>query len=289
MISCTMLTFLASSCATNAKASLIFSKAHSVSTHFSSESIFIFFPISIFQAVKAFFILLPRTLYSCLLFFVSQLSKPLYSVSFLEKVFLHLPYIVLFPSFSKSFHGTPSFPPPASIAHLTMVFSFCLQGFVETLLAQVGRVFFITFMNHHRRQLSVADRLLAALLATAKQHFMRDPNRTWYECNLINYRWLLLRLTTSFAAAAAFFESCQGTAELLPLLPDTQYFATHRASFLAQLPLLLGVPTNAFCLPRDGPSSSLKIFWPLLVEFFFQRSSTQSVALPVPHLPLSFI
>ena len=37
---------------------------------------------------------------SCLLFFFNHLSKPLYSVSFLEKLFPHPPYIlVLFPSF----------------------------------------------------------------------------------------------------------------------------------------------------------------------------------------------
>ena len=99
-IFCTMLNFPASSCATCSNASSC------RGFHFFPESVFIFFPVSTVQGGEAFLhysvrairvmaafhgwrFQLPMTLYSRLLFFFSQLSKPLYSVSFLEKVFPH--------------------------------------------------------------------------------------------------------------------------------------------------------------------------------------------------------
>ena len=63
-------------------------------------------------------------------------------------------------------------------------------------------------------------------------------------------------------------------AGLLPLLLDTQYPATRFATFLAWLTSLLGAPTNAFCLPQDGPFffslvlENWKILLPLLVDHF---------------------
>ena len=104
--------------------------------HFSSEGFFFFliFPVSTFQGGEAFLhhsfraicimaafhllqvssgwrLQLPLTLYSCLLCFFNQHSKPLCSVSFLEKVFLHLTYILFF-------HGTPFFLHNLSALHI---------------------------------------------------------------------------------------------------------------------------------------------------------------------------
>ena len=45
-------------------------------------------------------------------------------------------------------------------------FFFCLQVFVETLLTQVSRVCFITFIQHHRHQLPTAEGLFALKLRT---------------------------------------------------------------------------------------------------------------------------
>ena len=87
--------------------------------HFFPESVLKFIPVSSFQGGEAFLhhsfrairvmaalhllqvfsgwrFVLPLTSYSCLLFFVGRLSKPLYSVSFLEKVFPHPTYIWFF-------------------------------------------------------------------------------------------------------------------------------------------------------------------------------------------------
>ena len=64
-----------------------------------------------------------------------------------------------------------------SSLHCTFVsgfFSFCLQVFIETLLTQVGRVCFITFIQHHRRQLPIAEGLVAALVVTTKQRVLAE-------------------------------------------------------------------------------------------------------------------
>ena len=141
--------------------------------HLFPEDVFIFFPIFILQGGEAFLhhffvairvmaAFLPLTLYSCLL----------HSASFLEKVFPHpTQNTVLSPSFSTSLRDTPSIPPPVSSAHLTAFFSFCLQVFLETLLTQVGRICFISFINHHRRQLPIAEGLLAALMSQRNKGF----------------------------------------------------------------------------------------------------------------------
>ena len=89
---------------------------------------------------------------------------------------------VLFPAFSTSFRDTPPFRPPVSTAQLTAFFSpFCLQVFVETLLTQVGRLCFISFIDQHRSQLPVAEGLLAALIVTTKQRLLWNAHRTRYE------------------------------------------------------------------------------------------------------------
>ena len=83
--------------------------------HFSSEGVLIFFPIfgslqsvssQLFSCSKYSLAGDSWTLNSCLLFFVSQLSKPLYSASFLEKVF-HIPR--KYGSFPIIFHILPRY------------------------------------------------------------------------------------------------------------------------------------------------------------------------------------
>ena len=124
--------------------------------------------------------LLPLTLHSCPLFFDSQLSKPLYSASFLEKVFPHPENIWFFshhspnPSTSRLFLHNLS---PLPICH--RFFSFCLQVFVETFLTQVGRICFNSFINHHRSQLPIAECLFAALIVTTvAEHLPRSVRKT---------------------------------------------------------------------------------------------------------------
>ena len=46
-----------------------------------------------------------------------------------------------------------------------------LQVFIETPLTQVGRVCFITFINHYRRPLPIIEGLFAPLFVTTKQRF----------------------------------------------------------------------------------------------------------------------
>ena len=117
MMSCTMLIFSVSSCATKSNASFILSKARG--PHLFLEGLFIFFPHSIFYGGEAFFhhrfvailivtafrlfqvffggrFLLPLTLYSCLLFFIDQLSKLLCLRSFAGEMLPHPMHVWFF-------------------------------------------------------------------------------------------------------------------------------------------------------------------------------------------------
>ena len=151
MTSCTMLSFLASSCA--------HLKSPFRGFYFTSENAFVFFSISTFQGDKAphhhsgratsviaaFYLLkvlfgwrfqLPLTLYSCLLFFCRLLSKPLYSLSFFgTNIPTFLACIVLFPSFFQSLPRCAFAPRTVSTANLSVCFSFCLLRIVVTFLA----------------------------------------------------------------------------------------------------------------------------------------------------------
>ena len=113
----------------------------------------------------------------------------------MEKVFPHHTYIWFFSHHSPNpstvrplFHHLP----PLHIRQ--WFFFFCLQEVFETLLAQVGRVCFITFMNHHRSQLQVAERLLAALIVATKQRLLRNAYRARYENPLFHFFFLILGL-----------------------------------------------------------------------------------------------
>ena len=91
-------------------------------------------------------------------------------------------------------------------------------------------------------------------------------------------------LKTSSAAATAFSSTSWSTEGLLPLFLDTQWLATNFASFLARLPSLLGAPTNAFRLPRNGPFFSFvwkitKILLPLLVACFWTYLKRSKVSI----------
>ena len=134
IITCTILNFSAS-CAACSNASFYSIKGPFRGLYFNPENAFVFSQSPLFKAVKPFFIIfravsvvttfhllhvffgwrfqLPLALYSCLLFFFSLFSK-------LETCLLHLflgedvptfhVRIVLFPSFSKAFHGAPNGP-----------------------------------------------------------------------------------------------------------------------------------------------------------------------------------
>ena len=124
---------------------------------------------------------MPLTLDSCLLFFVGQPSKPLDPASFLEKIFPHPTQMWFCPhrcphssSIRLLFHHLP----PLHICQ--WFFSFCLQVFIETLLMQVGRMCFISFIHHCRRQLPIAEGLFVALFVTTKQGLWRNAHRAWY-------------------------------------------------------------------------------------------------------------
>ena len=114
--------------------------------------------------------------------FFSLISEPLYSIFFSAKVFPHSSVrIVLFPSFSKAFHNSLFFLRkliPLPICQC--VFSFCLQRIVVTLLAKIGRVWFLTFLYHHRRKLPDPEGLLALIVKT-KQWLLRNTDRARYE------------------------------------------------------------------------------------------------------------
>ena len=159
MISCTVLSFLASSCATCSKASFILSKAHSVAFTsalkvplYSSQS-------PLFRAMKAFLhdwfvairimaafhlfqvffgwpFQLPLALSSCLFLFVSPFSKPSYSCSFLKKIFPHSTCIWFFSDHSTNPSTVRLFLHDLSPLHICQqLFSFGLQRLVATSLA----------------------------------------------------------------------------------------------------------------------------------------------------------
>ena len=111
--------------------------------HVSSESVLKFFPVFIFTAVKPFFIIGSLQSVSWQHFTCSKYSlagdscchwpwipfllQPALETSLLcffleENIPTSHVHMALFPSFSTSFRGTPSFPPPASTARLTTVF-----------------------------------------------------------------------------------------------------------------------------------------------------------------------
>ena len=122
------------------------------------------------QVFSGWRFLLPLTLYSCLPFLVGQLSIFLCLRSFTGEMFPHPAQIWLF------LHHSPHFSPIRLLFQnlpplhsCQWFFSFCLQVFIETHLTQVGRVCFITFIEHYRRQLPIAENLFAALIATTKQ------------------------------------------------------------------------------------------------------------------------
>ena len=138
---------------------------------------------------------LPLTFYSCLLFFVGQLPKLLCLRSFTGEMIPHPTQIWLFP------HHVPHSSPVRLLFHhlpplhiWQWFFSFCLQVFLETLLTQVGRVCFIAFIHHYRRQLPVAGGLFTALSVTTKQRLLRNACRPRYE----NPFFLFLLRTPSF-------------------------------------------------------------------------------------------
>ena len=62
-------------------------------------------------------------------------------------------------------------------------------------------------------------------------------------------------MKANFAAATAFSVSSRSTAELPPLLSDTQYHPTRFAHSLAVHRFSPDSPTIIFCLPRSGPVS----------------------------------
>ena len=71
--------------------------------------------------------------------------------------------------FRQSFRDTPSFPPPVSTARLC----------------------FISFINHHRRQLPVAEGLFAALIVATKHQLLRNTDCTRYKAQF--FRFFLIR------------------------------------------------------------------------------------------------
>ena len=200
IISCTMLTFLASSCTTNSKASFILSKANSVAFIFLLKVSLHSFTFPFFEGSEAFLhhwfgafhvlhvfsdwqSLLPLALYSCLLLFFSQLSKPLHYGSFLEN-------IRTYGSFPIIFHILPRyvFFLHYLSRHCTFVSVFLLLP-VRKLSNHIWHKLVVydsvTFINYHRSQLPVAEGLFAALIVTTKQRLLRNAYRARNE-NLLS-------------------------------------------------------------------------------------------------------
>ena len=111
--------------------------------------------LHLFKVLFGWRFLLPLTLHSCLLLFIGQFSKPLY----FGRKYSHIPGT--HGSFPIIFHIFPRYAfLSTTCLHCTfcqLLFSLCLQVFVETPQTQVGRVCFIAFIKHNRRQLPVAQ------------------------------------------------------------------------------------------------------------------------------------
>ena len=101
-----------------------------------------------FYLIQVFFgrrFAVPMALYPFLHFFLGILSKLLCFQSLTGKIRPHTSYVLVFyPAFSITFHDASSSPRPRATATSSKVISFCHQNFVAALLAQVGRVRFLT-------------------------------------------------------------------------------------------------------------------------------------------------
>ena len=156
--------FLASSCATCSKASSILSNVQFRVFYFSPENAFVFFPVNVitmlyllqvFMAVNSscHWPFIPAC-FSSSARYRNRLAHALSwrKYSHIPRTYGSFPIIVqILPRYA--FFSTTCLHCP----FVSGFFSFCLHSIVEALLEQVGRVRFLTLINHHRRQLPVAE------------------------------------------------------------------------------------------------------------------------------------
>ena len=124
---------------------------------------------------------LPLTPYSCLPFFFGLLSRYLCTQYLSWQKYSHISRTYCsFPIIFQSLPRCAFAPRTLSTANLSAPFASDTRELLRHFWHKLVVYDSFTFLNHHRRQLPEAEDLFAALVVTAKPHFMRVANCTCF-------------------------------------------------------------------------------------------------------------